>query len=161
MNKGTGDTRITHGTVGEQNGKGFGSGTGPYMSSKVKKEIKYGEPCPKCGLALSHGSVRCNYPYPTKKHTPYFNQLKQIWYQVGYRAGVKKVLKELAIILEVDYKDFAKKWVKYNRQTGLEGQTLHTFKMAKDGKFRDENGKLSPRPKFGGGGQTGLKDKVL
>jgi ribosomal protein L21E len=32
----------------------------------TKKVVKYGEPCPKCGLSWMHGGVSCKYPYPSK-----------------------------------------------------------------------------------------------
>lgn len=38
MNQGIADTRITHGTVGEQNGKGYGCGT--TMNKDLRQEIK-------------------------------------------------------------------------------------------------------------------------
>lgn len=33
------------------------------------KRIKYGEPCPNCGLSWNHGSVKCEYKYPDKPMT--------------------------------------------------------------------------------------------
>ena len=32
----------------------------------VEKKIKYGDSCPECGLSWAHGSVKCNYNYPSE-----------------------------------------------------------------------------------------------
>ena len=46
--------------------KGYACQCGCHKKTKVEPTVKYGEPCPKCGLSWAHGSVPCDYIYPDK-----------------------------------------------------------------------------------------------
>lgn len=71
-------------------------------------KIKYGQPCPECGLSWAHGQVPCNFSYPEglTKREKIIKMFKDGWWVEWDGSDVDQVIIEEELTLKEFKKHF-------------------------------------------------------